>query len=167
MKRVAFLVLVFGLVVSCGGSEVAERAIEPQAEDTVLLVVEPPKPLEVPALVEVSSDTDWKAKAHNKEVEVIQVLNIINPVAAYITAAFEQHGDSFSPAVHEEWTDTKAQLTKAITLYDSCKERQAAGQYDRKLYLDFEETWQLLVKTGAAGVRTKSMVDSELRRLKG
>ena len=32
---------------------------------------------------------------------------------------------------------------------------------------NLEEVWQLLVKTGVAGVRTKSMVDSELAKLKG
>jgi hypothetical protein len=42
-----------------------------------------------------------------------------------------------------------------------------AGDFDKQLFLDLEETWQLLVKTGVAGVRTKSMVDSELARLKG
>jgi len=167
MKKLALLVLVSGLLVSCGGGEVAEYAEEPQAEAAPLLVVEPPAPVEVPEAVEVASDTDWKAKAHNKEIEVIQVINIINPVAAYITAGFEQHGDSFSEVLHEEWGDTQVQLTKALTLYDSCKERKAAGEFDKQLFLDLEEVWQLLVKTGVAGVRAKSMVDSELGRLKG
>jgi hypothetical protein len=54
-----------------------------------------------------------------------------------------------------------------MTLYDSCKERMAAGENDEALFLDLEEVWQLLVKTGVAGVRTKSMIDSELGRLKG
>ena len=56
---------------------------------------------------------------------------------------------------------------QATTLYDSCKERMAAGDYDKQLFLDLEEVWQLLVKTGVAGVRTKSMIDSELAKLKG
>jgi len=44
---------------------------------------------------------------------------------------------------------------------------------DQKVYLvsfgflDLEETWQILVKTGVSGVRTKSMVDDELRRAIG
>lgn len=167
MKKLAILFLIPGLLVSCGGGEVAEYAEETQADEAALLVVEPPEPLEVPAPVEVSSDTDWQARAHNKEIEVIQVINVINPVAAYITTGFEQYGDSFSPVLHEEWTDTQQQLTKALALYDSCKERKAAGEYDKQLFLDLEEVWQLLVKTGVAGIRTKSMVDSELGRLKG
>ena len=43
----------------------------------------------------------------------------------------------------------------------------AAGEYDKRLFLDLEQVWQSLVKTGVAGVRTKSMVDSELAKLKG
>lgn len=166
MKKVALLILVPGLLLGCGG-EVAEIAEETQAEQAPLLQVEPPEPMEVPEAVEVASDTDWQAKAHNKEIEVIQVINVINPVAAYITAGFEQYGDSFSEVLHEEWTDTQEQLTKALTLYDSCKERKSAGEFDKQLFLDLEEVWQLLVKTGVAGVRAKSMVDSELGRLKG
>jgi len=121
----------------------------------------------VPERRPVASDTDWEAKVHNKNVEVIEVLNVINPVAAYITKAFELHGDKFSPTLNEEWADTKAQLTSATTLYEDCKKRVAAGQFDKKLFLDMEQTWQILVKTGVAGVRTKSMVDAELHRAIG
>ena len=114
-----------------------------------------------------SAEDDWEARAHNKNIEVLQVINIINPVAAYITEGFKQYGDSFSPTLHEEWEDTQVQLTQATTLYDSCKERMAAGEFDKQLFLDLEEVWQLLVKTGVAGVRTKSMIDGELAKLKG
>ncbi|MGW8179225.1 MAG: hypothetical protein ACWGQW_10765, partial [bacterium] len=114
---------------------------------------------------EVSSPEDWEAKAHNKEIEVIQVLNIINPVAAYITEGFKQYGDRFPPTLQEEWGDTQQQLTKALTLYESCKERKKSGEFDKKLFLDLEEVWQLLVKTGVAGVRTKSMVDAQLKQI--
>jgi hypothetical protein len=97
---------------------------------------------------------------------VIQVINIINPVAAYITAGFEQYGQRIkNKTVHEEWTDTQDQLTKALELYDSCKKRKEQGKFDKKLFLDMEGTWQLLVKTGVAGVRTKSMLDAELQKL--
>ena len=98
---------------------------------------------------------------------MFEVINIINPVAAYITEGFKQYGDSFSPTLHEEWEDTQAQLGQATTLYGTCNERMAAGEYDEALFLDLEEVWQLLVKTGVAGVRTKSMIDSELAKLKG
>ena len=43
----------------------------------------------------------------------------------------------------------------------------AAGQFDKQLFLDLEQVWQILVKTGVAGVRTKSMVDSEMARITG
>lgn len=168
MKKLLLLVLVSGLLLGCGGA--TEEAVyedeEPMAE-AVLLDVEAPPALEVPEPREVTAEDDWEARAHNKNIEVIGVINIINPVAAYITAGFEQYGDSFSPTLHEEWEDTQAQLTQATTLYDSCNERMAAGEYDKQLFLDLEQVWQSLVKTGVAGVRTKSMVDSELAKLKG
>jgi len=168
MKKIAILILVPGLLIGCGGTsdETAYEAEEPAAE-AVLLEVEAPPALEVPEPREVTGEDDWEAKAHNKNIEVLGVINIINPVAAYIVEGFKQYGDSFSPTLHEEWEDTQVQLTAATTLYDSCKERMAAGDYDKQLFLDLEEVWQLLVKTGVAGVRTKSMIDGELAKLKG
>ena len=168
MKKFAILILVPGLLVGCGGTsdETAYEADEPAAE-AVLLEVEAPPALEVPERREVAADNDWDARVHNKNIEVLEVINIINPIAAYIVEGFKQYGDSFSPTLQEEWEDTQAQLGQATTLYDSCKERMAAGEYDEALFLDLEEVWQLLVKTGVAGVRTKSMIDSELARLKG
>jgi hypothetical protein len=167
MKKLAMIIFVSAGVLGCGGSgDEGVYEAEPVVE-TALLEVEAPAALEVPEPREVTGDDDWEAKAHNKNIEVIGVINIINPVAAYIVEGFKQYGDSFSPTLHEEWDDTQVQLTQATTLYDSCKERMAAGDYDKKLFLDLEQVWQLLVKTGVAGVRTKSMVDSELTRLKG
>ena len=168
MKKIAILILVPGLLIGCGGTsdENAYEAEEPAAE-AVLLEVEAPPALEVPEPREMTGEDDWEARAHNKNIEVLGVINIINPIAAYIVEGFKQYGDSFSPTLHEEWEDTQVQLTAATTLYDSCKERMAAGDYDKQLFLDLEEVWQLLVKTGVAGVRTKSMIDGELARLKG
>jgi hypothetical protein len=167
MKKLAMIIFVSACVLGCGGSgdEGAYEA-EPLAA-TTLLEVEAPPALEVPEAREVTADDDWEAKAHNKNIEVIGVINIINPVAAYIVEGFKQYGDSFSPTLQEEWEDTQVQLTQATTLYESCNERMAAGDYDKQLFLDLEQVWQLLVKTGVAGVRTKSMVDSELAKLKG
>ena len=164
MNKVTIALLALFLLFGCGGEagEPSEQAEEPQG---VQLKVEAPEPLEEPQPKEVSSDTDWEAKAHNKEIEIIQVLNIINPIAAYITEGFKQYADRFSPTLREEWDDTQVQLTKALTLYESCKQRMASGEYDKQLFLDLEEVWQLLVKTGVAGVRTKSMVDAELKRI--
>jgi hypothetical protein len=79
--------------------------------------------------------------------------------------SFAQYGDQFSPTLQEEWEDTQVQLTAALTLYEDCNERRASGSFEKQLFLDMEEVWQLLVKTGVAGVRTQSMVDSEVRRM--
>jgi hypothetical protein len=166
MKTTTLIFLMCALLVGCagGGGEPEQVARKPAEPDIPLVTVETPEPLTVPEPVTLSSDTDWKGKAHNKQIEVIQVINVINPVAAYITEAFKQHGSKFSPTLHEEWTDTQAQLTKAMSLYDSCKQRMSGETFDKQLFLDLEEVWQLLVKTGVAGVRTKSMVDAELRK---
>jgi hypothetical protein len=167
MKKLAIFVFIPVLLLGCGGvADEASYEAEPQ-DEAPLLEVQMPEPIPVPEAKEVSSDDDWEAKAHNKNNEVLGVLNVINPVATYIIAGFEQYGDSFSDVLQEEWVDTQAQLGQATTLYDSCKERMAAGDYDKQLFLDLEQVWQTLVKTGVAGVRTKSMVDSELKRLKG
>jgi hypothetical protein len=163
MKRLLLGVLGFGLLTGCGGADTGATA-EPEAE-APLLTVEAPEPLAVPEPMEVSSDEDWEARVHNKEIEILQVINIINPIAAYITEGFNQHGDHFSDILNEEWEDTQVQLTAALTLYDSCKERMAAGAFEKQLFLDMEEVWQGLVKTGVAGVRTNQMVDSEIRRM--
>jgi hypothetical protein len=163
MRSLLIGILTAGLVAGCGGSDSAPAG-DTEAE-APLLTVEAPDPLPVPEPVAVSSDEDWEAKVHNKDIEVIQVINIINPVAAYITEGFAQHGDNFSETLHEEWTDTQAQLTTALTLYEDCKARRADGAFDRQLFLDLEEVWQGLVKTGVAGVRTQQMVDAEIRRM--
>ena len=121
----------------------------------------------VPEAKTVASEDDWAARVHNKNIEVIQVINIINPVAAYLTEGFKQYGDRFSPTLQEEWVDTQAQLGAALGLYGSCQERMEAGEADKELFLDLEEVWQLLVKTGVAGMRTKQMVDAEVSGFRG
>lgn len=169
MKGFLTVLLFAGLLAGCGGGggQPAAPVEKTAAPQRALINVEAPAPLEVPEPVEVTSDDDWKAKTHNKDIEIIGVINVINPVAAYIKAGFEQYGERFSPVLHEEWADTQAQLTSALSLYDSCKARRASGDFDKQLFLDMEQVWQLLVKTGVAGVRTKSMVDSEVKRITG
>ena len=163
MRSLLIGILAISLLAGCGGAD-SQPADEAESE-APLLTVEAPEPLAVPEPVDVSSDEDWEAKVHNKDIEIIGVLNIINPIAAFITEGFNQHGDDFSETLQEEWVDTQAQLTAALTLYESCNERRAAGEFEKKLFLDMEEVWQILVKTGVAGVRTQQMVDSEIRRM--
>jgi hypothetical protein len=168
MMRLAMAGVLLTVLTGCGGpAQKGDQQAAAAPRSGVQLDVTPPEPLEVPEPVEVASDDDWASKVHNKNIEVIQVINVINPVAAYITKGFEVYGDRFSPTLTEEWSDTQDQLTKAQTLYASCKERMAAGEYDKELFLNLEEVWQLLVKTGVAGVRTKSMVDAELQKMTG
>jgi len=166
MKQLLLTVVVLALVVGCGGA--GEEAGEaPQAADQaaasgIQLEVKAPEPMAVPEYQTPSSGEDWPAIISNKNKEIVEILNIINPVAAYIVAGFEQYGDRFSPTLHEEWVDTQAQLTSAMTLYEECQGRIDSGEADKQLFLDMEAVWQLLVKTGVAGVRTKSMIDAEL-----
>ena len=100
----------------------------------------------------------------SENIEIVEVLNIITPVAVYLTAAFEQYADKFGEITHEEWEDTQHQLTSGSTLYGDCVKRLEAGEYDRQLFLDLEESWQIFVKVGVAGLRTKSMLEADLKR---
>lgn len=168
MYRALIPMILATLVLGCGGGAGESAPVaSSEAQPRPMLVVDEPEPLEVPERRELASDTDWEGKSYNKEIEIIEVLNVINPVAAYIVAGFDKYGDRFSPTLQEEWGDTQAQLTEALALYDDCKKRMAAGQFDKPLFLDLEQVWQILVKTGVAGVRTKSMVDSEMARITG
>ncbi len=168
MKQLILTVSILALAAGCAGPG-EEAAPAPAGEPTpaIQLEVTAPEPMAVPEYQEPASDDDWPAKVNNKNKEIIEVINIVNPVAAYITVGFEQYGDRFSPTLKEEWQDTQAQLGSAMTLYEDCKGRIEAGEYDKQLFLDMENVWQMLVKTGVAGVRTKSMVDSELAKIAG
>ena len=171
MKQLLMVVCMLALVVGCGGAG-DETMGAPQVADepsgpAIRLEVEAPEPLPVPEYQEPASAEDWAAIVNNKDKEIVEVLNIINPIAAYIVAGFDEYGDRFSPTLQEEWEDTQAQLTSALTLYEDCKVRIEAGELDKQLFLDMEHVWQMLVKTGVAGVRTKSMIDSELAKIAG
>ena len=48
--------------------------------------------------------------------------------------------------------------------YEDCKKRMAEKKFDKQLFLDLEEAWQVYVKVGVAGLRTKSMIDDDLKR---
>jgi hypothetical protein len=166
MKKLIPIISLFLLIFGCGGDEnvPAQRSTEGSVGLTVEYTA--PEPLAIPESKTPKSENDWETLVHNKEIEVLQVINIINPVAAYITAGFEQYGERIKDnTLNEEWEDTQAQLTSALKLYDSCKERKQAGNFDKKLFLDMENTWQLLVKTGVAGVRTKQMLDAGIKKL--
>jgi hypothetical protein len=153
MKKLIPLLVILLYLWGCGGGEERGPAVSTEGEPSgVTVEYTAPEPMVVPEYKMPQSDTDWEAKVNNKEIEVIQVLNIINPIAAFMT-------------LHEEWKDTGEQLTKALNLYESCKKRKDEGKFNKKLFLDLEETWQILVKTGVAGVRTKSMLDAELKKL--
>jgi len=166
MKIFIPLLIALLYLAGCGETEESSSGNSGGQVSGLTVKFETPEPMAEPAYITPESDEDWKAKVNNKEIEIIQVLNIVNPVAVYITAGFEQYGQRIkSQTVHEEWTDTQAQLTQALELYDSCKKRKEQGKFDKKLFLDMEGTWQLLVKTGVAGVRTKSMLDAELQKL--
>ncbi len=164
MKNLIALLVVSLFILGCGGGD--GQAPETTEKSILPVTFTAPDAMEVPEAKAVESETDWEARVHNKNIEIIQVLNILNPIAAYITAAFEQYGDRIESAtVHEEWADTQVQLTAALNLYGDCNKRIEAKKFNKKLFLDLENTWQLLVKTGVAGVRTNQMVDEALTKL--
>jgi len=169
MKQLLLTVVVLALVVGCGGAgqETGEETQVAEQAAGIQLEVEAPEPMAVPEYQTPSSKEDWPAIINNKNKEIVEVLNIINPIAAYIVTGFEQYGDRFSATLHEEWEDTQAQLTSAMTLYEDCQGRIDSGEADKQLFLDMEGVWQILVKTGVAGVRTKSMIDAELAAMTG
>lgn len=164
MKQIFSLLIAAILLAGCGGGNQEGYS---EAEETVSLpklTYTEPEPMPVPEYIEPQSETDWKAKVNNKEIEVISVINILNPVAAYLTAGFKQYGEKLSPTLQEEWVDTQVQLGSATTLFGECSKRKESGEISKQLFLDLEETWQLLVKTGVAGLRTKSMLDAEMMK---
>lgn len=166
MKWISMLsILSLVIIIGCSSNTDQTGNDDQAAEPAINLEYTTPDPIPVPERMVVQSDTDWKARANNKNIEVIEVVNILNPIAAYIAAAFEKYGAGFSPTLNEEWHDTQAQLTSALNLWGDCKKRLEKKQYSKDLFLDLEETWQLLVKTGVAGVRAKSMVDAEMVKL--
>lgn len=154
------------LLVGCSSQE--SGSADDPATTTAKLEVkyDTPAAMDVPARLEPTSDTDWESITKNKDAEIVEVLNIINPVAAFIVAGFEQYEAKFSEITHEEWEDTQAQLGAASTLYGDCTKRMEAGAFDRQLFLDLEESWQLFVKVGVAGVRTKTMIEADLSRVR-
>ncbi len=162
---VLITLLIAGLSLTACSKKEAGSTDTPATTQTGLKVsYEAPAAAEVPARVTPESDSDWQAITNNKNAEIVEVLNIINPVAAFIIAAFDQYSDKLSEVTHDEWTDTQVQLGNASTLYGDCVKRLEAGNFDRQLFLDLEESWQIFVKVGVAGVRTKTMIDSDLLR---
>jgi hypothetical protein len=158
-------ILITGLSLTGCSKKEAGSSDAPAITQTGLEVTfEAPAPMEVTARMEPESDSDWHAISNNKNIEIVEVLNIITPVAVYITAAFEQYSAKLGEITHEEWEDTQHQLTKGSTLYGDCVKRLEAGKYDRQLFLDLEESWQIFVKVGVAGLRTKAMLEADLKR---
>lgn len=103
---------------------------------------------------------DWKVRCETKVGEIKGVIEILNPVVAFLTDAFKQH--KFTETTTEEWADALAQFTLATKAHDKAQEWMQAGQFDKRTFLKLEEAWQYYVKTGVAGLRAKGMVENEL-----
>jgi uncharacterized protein YcfL len=79
MKKIALFILVSALLIGCGGSsDETVYEVEESTAEAVLLEVEAPPAIEVPERLEVASDDDWAARVHNKNIEVLEIINIIN-----------------------------------------------------------------------------------------
>ncbi len=164
LRTLPILIGAMSLLIGCSSEESTPETGQ-TAAGGAKVSYQAPESTPVPEKITPKNDTDWAAKVNNKNAEVVELLNILTPVAGYLTAAFEQYGDKFSEGTHEEWDDTVAQLNKATTLYGDCQKRMEAKKFNKKLFLDLEESWQILVKVGVAGLRTKSMVGDELTKL--
>lgn len=164
MKLVTTLFVVAMLLLGCAAPE-SDSDGGADETPTITINPEPPELMAVPTAVKIKGPEDWGGKAHNKEIEVIQVINILLPVKAYLVEGFKQYGTKISPTTNEDWEDTQAQLTTALGLYGKCAERKKGGEVSKQLFLDLEEVWQALVKTGVAGIRTKQMLDEELKKI--
>ncbi len=166
LLKILIIVIIAGLMMMGCSKDDSSYTEDNSVDQAPGLVVkaESPEPLAVPELIEPKSDSDWEAIVNNKNAEIIGVLNILNPVATYIIAAFEQYDDKLGEITHEEWEDTGAQLGRANSIYEDCKKRIADKKFDKKLFLDLEEAWQVYVKVGVAGLRTKTMIDDDLKR---
>jgi len=164
-KLLSFLLIAF----TTGGCNAPadQGASAPAQKPTITLKVPPSQLMEVPERKKPASDTDWEARVINKNIEVIQLINIITPVKDYLVVGFTQYGPKFSEDLNHEWKDTQEQLGAALALYEKAGKAKGEGQFSQQTFFMFEEVWQLLVKTGVAGVRTKSMMDSELKRMSG
>jgi hypothetical protein len=156
-----FAFLIFG----CSQQESSQKTDQAESKSGVQVSYKIPDPMSVPERITPESENDWDAKVSNKNAEIVEVLNILNPVAAYLTAAFEQYGDRLSEVTLDEWDDTVAQLTRANEIYEKAKVKMEQKKFDKSLFLQLEEAWQIYVKVGVAGVRTKTMVDSELEKM--
>jgi hypothetical protein len=160
------VICLFAFVISgCSQQESSQKTEQAESKSGAQVSYKTPDPMAVPERITPESESDWAAKVNNKNAEIVEVLNILNPVAAYLTAAFEQYGDRLSQVTLEEWDDTVAQLTRANGIYEKAKATMEQKKFDKSLFLQLEEAWQIYVKVGVAGVRTKTMVDSELAKM--
>jgi len=166
LLKILLLGIIAGiLMIGCSSDESSYVEDTPADKSPGLVVkAESPEPMVAPDRMEPKSENDWEAIANNKNIEIIGVLNVINPVATYIIAAFDQYGDKLGVITHEEWEDTGAQLGRANGIYEDCKKRMEQKKFDKQLFLDLEEAWQVYVKVGVAGLRTKAMLDDDLKR---
>lgn len=167
MRYVTLIAIIFfALMISgCSQQESSQKTEQSETKTAAQVNYKAPDPMAVPERITPESDNDWAARVNNKNAEIVEVLNILNPVAAYLTAAFEQYGDRLSQVAHDEWDDTVAQLTRANDIYEKGKAKIEQEKFDKSLFLQLEEAWQIYVKVGVAGVRTKTMVDSELEKM--
>ena len=165
LKIISIGAIIAIIFAGCSQQESAQQTEQSTSKSAAQVSYSAPEPMLVPDRVTPKTESDWPAKVNNKNAEIVEVLNILNPVAAYLTAAFEQYGGKLSQGAHDEWDDTVAQLTRANGIYETAKKKMEQKKFDKSLFLQLEEAWQIYVKVGVAGVRTKTMVDDELGKM--
>lgn len=111
-----------------------------------------------------AQETNWEKRITEKQAAVDSLRETLKPIVSELSNAFEKHGEELSVYTTEEWKDAQHWYSLANSKYEEVKKRLKPENYNQTLYLELEEVWQLYVKAGSAGVRTKFMVDRELKK---
>ncbi len=80
MKIMLPLLLAIFFIFGCESKDKTTTSESQGITGGAKVVYNEPEPQEVPEPKTPSSDEDWEAKVHNKNIEIIQVFNIINAI---------------------------------------------------------------------------------------
>lgn len=97
--------------------------------------------------------TDYKALAEEGYKNASQTKEIVAGVLKKLEAQLAEASD----LKKHEVEDAKFWFKKADELLQKCKQKMDAGQYDKQLVVDLNQSWQWFIKAGSAAVRATMM----------